>query len=144
MRTNFLRVVTILTKRPTTLVRYMRLNKLCTTMRWLKKPDLSKDEKYVEEIVERYLSTNVEKVMNSSGEILILDRVNEVYISLHNSEVEISNHSFLYRKMFRLSFVEKLQQKVIKVMDQERADWKKQLFKNELDLLVKIKENIKI
>ena len=83
-----------------------------------KKPDLSKDEKYVED--------------------------KQVYISLHDSEVEISNHSFLYRKTFRLSFVEDLQKKVRDVVKVEREQLKKGLFKNELELLQKIKENIRI
>lgn len=108
-----------------------------------KRPDLSKDEKYVEEIVDAYLATDVKKLLTPSNEVLILDEINSVHISLRDSEVEISNHNFLYRKTFRLKFVEELQKKVRDVVKVEREQLRKTLFKNELDLLQKIKENIK-
>ncbi|WP_461533087.1 hypothetical protein [Sinomicrobium sp.] len=105
-----------------------------------KKRELTADEKYIKDIV-RYFSENeqVKKLISPiSDEYFLIDDVNEIYICIGNGNFSLSNHKFLYEKIFNLSFTEELKKKVRHNMEIEMQTLKKSLFKNETDLLDKV------
>lgn len=107
------------------------------------KRSLEKDERYVESVITRYLETDVKKLMSPQGEYLIIDEANEVYISFMAETMTISNHDFLYRKTFSYYFSRRLEKKIRDSIKKDREELRKELFKNEIDLLQKIKDKIK-
>lgn len=101
-----------------------------------KKKEMSEDEKLVKDIVEKYLKKSVPKfVAPISQEYIIRDDENQVFICIGHGFVNISNHRFLYKKNFSLSFTETLCKGVRRAIEKERQDLKNQLFKNEVELL---------
>lgn len=107
-----------------------------------KKSSLEKDERYVESIISKYLETGVKKLMSPNNEYLIIDKNNQIYISLKGAVISISNHDFLYRKSFSSSFSERLEKKIEEAIKKEREQLRNALFKNEIDLLEKIRDRI--
>ena len=104
--------------------------------------NLAKDERYVDSIISRYLETDVQKIMTPYQEYLIIDEDNQIYLSLYNDTITISNHDFLYRESFSNTFCRSLEKKIRKKMKEEHIIMKNLLFKNKIDLLAKIKEKI--
>jgi len=108
-------------------------------MKLFKDKELSADEKLVKGIVEKYLKKSVPKLVAPiSQEYIIRDDDNQVYICIGHGFVNISNHRFLYKKNFSLSFTEALCKEVRRAIEKERQDLKGQLFKNEVELLQNI------
>lgn len=106
----------------------------------LKKKQLTEDDKYVIDIVDNFSKNKEIKKMTSplSDEYYLLDEKNKISICISDEEVIISNHIFLYKKMFNLSFTDKLKKQVRENMEEEMQQLKKQLFKNETSLLSNI------
>lgn len=101
-----------------------------------KKKEMSADEKLVKGIVDKYLKRAVPKLVAPiSQEYIIRDDENQVFICIGSGFVNISNHRFLYKKNFSLSFTENLCKEVRRAIEKERQDLKNQLFKNEVELL---------
>ena len=108
-------------------------------MKLFKKKEMSEDEKLVSGIVEKYLKKAVPKLIAPiSMEYIIRDDENQVYICIGHGFVNISNHKFLYKKNFSLTFTENLCKEVRRAIEKERQDLKNQLFKNEVELLQNI------
>ncbi|MGS2764679.1 hypothetical protein [Sinomicrobium sp. M5D2P9] len=105
-----------------------------------KKRELTEDEKYIKEIIQ-YFSENdsVKKLISPiSEEYFLIDDENQIYICIGNGNFSLSNHKFLYEKVFNLSFTEELKKQVRHNMETEMQALKKSLFKNETDLLDKV------
>ncbi|MBC9797535.1 hypothetical protein [Sinomicrobium weinanense] len=105
-----------------------------------KKRELTEDEKYIKEIV-LYFSEkeSVKKLISPiSDEYFLMDDENQIYICLGNGRFSLSNHKFLYEKIFNLSFTEELKKQVRHSMEAEMQALKKSLFKNETNLLHKV------
>ena len=104
------------------------------------------DEKYVKEIIESSLTyPEVKKVIiplrdSNSPDYLIIDKENQIHISVENNHVDISNHNFLYKKTFNLNFTDELKRIIKGKLEEERKDLKESLFQNEIGLLTKIKD----
>lgn len=108
-----------------------------------RKVNLAKDERYVESIVTKYLEDDaVRRLMSPQEEYLIIDDKNQIYISIYLDTITISNHDFLYRKNFSGVFCRRLEGKIREIIKKDRERLKNELFKNELDLLEKIKNRI--
>lgn len=103
------------------------------------------DEKYIKEIIKASLIyQDVKKVIvpinSGSFSYLLIDDINQIYISVENNQVDMSNHNFLYKKNFNLNFTDELKRMIKKKIEEERKDLKESLFQNEMGLLTKIKE----
>lgn len=97
--------------------------------------------KKIEELVEEMLDNDLE--INSapiSDEHFIIDREKQIFICIKNSSVKISNHKYLYEVTLPLKDTERLMKKVKEKVQQRSDEIKKELFKNEYDLIGKIKE----
>ena len=105
-----------------------------------KKKPLTEDDKYVIDIVDNFSKNREIKKLISpiSDEYYLLDGKNEISICISDEEVIISNHIFLYKKMFNLSFTDKLKKQIKENMENEMQLLKKDLFKNETSLLSNI------
>lgn len=109
--------------------------------------DATEDEKYLKNIIEAILVyPDIKKVMVPTGDTLgylLIDEVNQIYISIEDSKIDMSNHNFLYKKNFNLNYTNMLM-KIIKAnIEEERKELKASLFDNEMELLVKIGEMYK-
>lgn len=102
--------------------------------------NMPKDAKYVKDIVAQYSKDrSVKKLISPiSDEYFIIDEKNQVSICIGNGKVTIANHTFLYKKLFYLSFTEKLKKQIKESIEVEMQELKKELFENETDLLSKV------
>ncbi len=107
-----------------------------------KKKELTEDAQYVKDIIVLYSEKeSIKKLISPiSNEFFIIDENNQIYICISDGKVTISNHIFLYKKLFNFSFTEELKKIVRKSMEQEMQSLKKSLFKNETQLLSKVFE----
>jgi len=105
-----------------------------------KKKEISEDAKLIIDILDKFLADNNTKKMYSpiTDEYLLYDDNDQVTICLNDGEVTFSNHVYLYRKNFTLSFTDALKRKVKIQMGKEIQDLKKVLLQNEMTLLDKI------
>ena len=84
-----------------------------------------------------------------SDEYFLIDSENEISICIGDEHVTLSNHIFLYKKIFGLSFTDKLKKTVKENMEKEMQLLKQSLFNNETNLLSNVlklasnKEDIK-
>ena len=106
----------------------------------LNKKVLTEDAKYIEDIIKHYSDKeHIKKLISPiSDEYFLIDETNEIYICIGDGKVTLSNHIFLYKKLFKLSFTDHLKKQVKENMEQEMQALKKSLFKNETDLLSKV------
>jgi hypothetical protein len=95
--------------------------------------------KKIIDLVDKMLESNVEVTLAPiSDEYFIVDKDKQVYISLSDSLIRISNHSYLYEVTCTSVLMSKLMGKAkLKVQDQANKI-KKELFKNEIQLIDKI------
>ena len=105
-----------------------------------KKKKTSEDAQYITEIIEQYSKKkSVRKLISPiSDEYYLIDDVNEIYICIMDGKITISNHVFLHKKFYSLSFTDKLKKLVKENIELEMQTLKKTLFNNETDLLSKV------
>ena len=105
-----------------------------------KKKKLTEDAQYIQDIVTLYSETEGIQKLSSpiSDEYFLIDNENEISICIGDGEVTFSNHVFLYKKLFNMSFTDRLKKLVKQQLEQEMQQLKKSLFKNETDLLSKV------
>ena len=105
-----------------------------------KKPT-GEDSQCIVEIINNYSEdSSIKKLISPiSDEYYLLDEENQVSICISDNEVILSNHVYLYKKSFNLSFTEDLKKQVKQHMEKEMQALKKTLFNNEINLLEKIK-----
>lgn len=105
-----------------------------------KKRSLPEDAQYVKDIIVQYSEReSIKKLISPiSDEYFIIDENNQIFICIADDKVTISNHTFLYKKFFNLSFTEELKKIVRESMEKEMQVLKKSLFKNETELLSKV------
>jgi len=97
----------------------------------------TKDELYIRDIVIEYLKNKriVKEVTPVSGVYYLSNFDDDIFIMLSNSTVQITNHNFFYKKSFAIGFVDRLKQLVNKTIEDEKEDFRKKIFSNEVDLL---------
>ena len=106
----------------------------------------SDDEKYIKSIItSATLKDTVDKVIvpvsgGDTPDYLLIDKTNEICISIENNQIDIANHNFLYKKKFNLNFTDEMKKIVKKKLEEERKDLKSTLFQNEIELLIKIQK----
>ncbi|MBZ0326702.1 MAG: hypothetical protein K8F54_03795 [Altibacter sp.] len=105
-----------------------------------KKKAVEKDVQYIIDIIANYTSKkDIKKFISPiSDEYFLIDDENQIYLCIGNGEVTFSNHVFLYKKTFSLSFTEKLKKQIKNSIEEEMQLLKKSLFKNETQLLSKV------
>lgn len=74
-----------------------------------------------------------------SNEYFIVDKEKQISVWLSDRAVKISNHQYLYEVTFKLSLMEKYMNKAKNKVEEKTTKIKKDLFKNEVDLIDKIK-----
>jgi len=111
--------------------------------KWLmiKKTLPSREEVIITSLVNKYLNQEVKKLISPiSNEYFLINEINQIYICIGDEKIQISNHEFHYSKNFYLDFTSNLKKKIRTEIEKERQQLKKELFKNEIDLLQKINE----
>ena len=105
-----------------------------------KKKPIKEDAKFIIDIVSNYSDDeSIKKLISPiSDEYFLIDDKNKISICISDGKVTLSNHTFLYKKLFGLSFTDRLKKQIRKAMEQEMQLLKESLFKNETDLLSKI------
>ncbi|WP_282123200.1 hypothetical protein [Algibacter mikhailovii] len=105
------------------------------------KKTTGEDSQCIVEIINNYSEdSSIKKLISPiSDEYYLLDEENQVSICISDNEVILSNHVYLYKKSFNLSFTEDLKKQVKEHMEKEMQALKKTLFNNEINLLEKIK-----
>ncbi|WP_353779189.1 hypothetical protein [Winogradskyella sp. 3972H.M.0a.05] len=105
-----------------------------------KKTEVQEDAQFIFDIVKKYSGdSNIKKlVAPGSGECYLIDSENEITISIADEKVMISNHVFLYKKLFNLSFTDQLKKQVKSDIKKEVALLKKSLLEDETNLLSNI------
>lgn len=97
--------------------------------------------KKIEELVDDMLASDLEiNCAPISDENFIIDREKQIFICIKNSSVKISNHQYLYEVTLPLKDTDRLIKKIREKVQQRSDAIKKELFKNEYDLIGKIKE----
>ena len=101
----------------------------------------SDDCRFIIDIINNYSEDkSIKKLISPiSDEYYLLDDENQVSICIGDNEVILSNHVYLYKKSFNLSFTESLKTQVKGHMEREMQELKRTLFNNEINLLEKIK-----
>jgi len=114
-------------------------------IKWtLNKKKINDDELIINDIVDKCLNrVDVERLISPlADEYFLIDKVNEICVLISTEKITISNHNYSIQKQMGLSFNEKLKKIVRNKIDEERQELKRILFKNETDLLLKIKDII--
>lgn len=102
------------------------------------KPNVpTKDELYIKDIVTEYIkSPKVKKeVTPTSGKYYISNFEDNIFILLGDNTVQITNHSFFYKKTFSMPFLDRLKKIVATKIEEEKKEFNKAVFSNEIDLL---------
>lgn len=104
-----------------------------------KKP-LTEDEQKMKDLVDRIISAEKTKFQHSpiNHEIIVLNREKQIFLLIEDDGITVSNHDFTYKRQFRLNFISQIKSIVNQRIEQERQELKKELFKNEMQLLDKI------
>ena len=102
-----------------------------------KKEVPTKDELYIRDIIIEYLKNPkiVKEVTPVSGVYYLSNFDANIFIMLSSSTVQITNHSFFYKKSFAIGFVDRLKKLVDTAIEDEKDAFKKRIFSNEVDLL---------
>lgn len=96
-------------------------------------------QKKVTELVDKMLSSNVEvHTAPYSNEYFILDREKQVYAIIDNSFIRVCNHIYRYEIPISGNESDKYIKKVKKKLQSHSQMIKKELFKNEIDLVDRI------
>ena len=105
-----------------------------------KKKAIKEDAQFIIDITSNYSSNkDIKKLISPiSDEYFLIDDKNDVSICVSDGEVTLSNHTFLYKKLFNLSFTDMLKKQIKENMEKEMQALKKSLFKNETELLSKV------
>lgn len=106
-------------------------------MRLFKKQIPTKDELYIKDIVKSYLENNKVEIKTNPSlqEYYLINKEKEVSILLSHGIIEISNHTYLYKRQIPSSFSDALIKMVNVKIEEDSVKLKKELFHNEIDLL---------
>lgn len=109
-----------------------------------KSPEQLEEEKQVTSIVTGLINRNdVERLISpNSGEIFLIDKVNEYYVVIEFDKIIIANHRFSTPIKLGLTFTDGIREIVKDKIEKERQALKKTLFENRLDLLKRINNSI--
>lgn len=108
----------------------------------IEKLKLSLRQRKVTELIEAMLSSDVEVyIAPISNEYFIVDSKNSINIVLSNTYVRVANHEYLYEVGFSLGSMEKYMDLANSKIEERTNRIKKELFRNEVELLTKIKNN---
>ena len=98
-------------------------------------------QKKLGELVDAMLASNTEvHYAPISQEYFIIDKDNEVHVCLSESSIRVANHSYLYEVTLSAHAMTKYLVKAKQKVEDRTKEIKKELFKNEVDLIDKVKE----
>ena len=99
--------------------------------------DLVKEK--VKTLIDIMLKTEIQiLIAPNSDEYFLIDKFNKINVCLEHSNIKIANHDYLYNEVYPLAFIEKQKAKIKDVLEKRQQNLKKELFRNEVDLLNKI------
>ena len=113
---------------------------------WKNKLNMSKaKQKLIETKISTLIDSAIEKgadIFNApnSDQYFIVDSENKVNIGVEQCRIRVSNHNYTYNETLSLSYVEKTKEKIRGALEARVQELKKNLFKNEIDLLNKLNE----
>jgi len=99
------------------------------------------------ELKQKKICGLIDKLLNSNSEIyfapisneyFIIDKDKQINAWLSDTSVRIANHQYLYETNLKLSSMEKYMKKAKNKVEEKTIQIKKELFKNEIDLINKI------
>lgn len=95
------------------------------------------EERKVKDLVTKMLNAkHVEKLISPrSDEYFLLDKQNQLSLCIEHAGVKIANHSYLVRIQTTLKFAESLKDLISANLEEDRQSLKKELFKNQIDLI---------
>lgn len=97
-------------------------------------------QKKIGELLDGMLDSEVEvHFAPISDEYFIIDKEKQISICLSNSSVKIANHQYLYEVNFSGNTMIKYMSKAKDKVEERTRAIKKELFKNEVELIEKIK-----
>lgn len=110
-----------------------------------RKVKLTKDELYIRDIIIEYLKDpKVKKEVTPTSNVYYLSNFDEnIFIMLTSSDIQITNHSFFYKKSFSMNFVDRMKKLVDEQIEKEKQEFRKRIFSNEIDLLRGIFKTVK-
>ena len=92
-------------------------------------------------ILDDNIHIKVVPIKNSAlVDYLLVDEVNQVSISIEDRKITMCNHDYFYNDNFNLNFTDEMKKIIREHLEKERLELKKELFKNKINLLHKIKK----
>lgn len=109
-----------------------------------KLPELSDTEKLIKEIVDGMLAKNETEAITAplSGTYYISNEKFHYYIRIDEYSVNITNHKFSYKERISPKFGNLLICSVKEYMENNRKEFEKKVFNNQIELLQNIKNNL--
>lgn len=106
-----------------------------------KKKPLSEEAQLIVDIAVNYATNkDVRKLISPmSDDCFLIDDKNQISVCISDGEIILANHTYLYKKVFNISFTDSLKKQVKKFLEEEMQALKKSLLKNEVNLLDKVK-----
>lgn len=113
---------------------------------FFKKKKINMQQAKIKLLQEKIFSLVV-KILESGAEIchapesdqyFLVDKKNSISIGVTQSRVRVANHVYTYTETLPLEFLEKTKKVIRKTMEARALALKKELFRNEVDLLDKI------
>lgn len=115
--------------------------------RWLFPPEeveVRPDKAELIKLVEYFSSSSDVKTeviaMSGGNDFLFEDEANQVYMSVENKMIHISNHGFLFNEAYDSDFTNELKDIINKNLMKRRLDKKREIFNNKVGLLNKINQ----
>lgn len=97
-------------------------------------------QKKIGELIDSMLESNIDiHYAPISDEYFVIDKVNQISICLSHTSVRIANHEYLYEVNFSGNTTFKYMTKAKQKVEDRAKKIKKDLYKNEVDLIDKIK-----
>ena len=97
--------------------------------------------KKISELVDAMLASEIEvHYAPISQEYFIIDKSNQVNICLSDNSIRVANHAYLYEVNFSMGTMAELIKKAKQKVEEKTTAIKKELFKNEVELIDKVKK----
>ncbi len=106
-----------------------------------KKKSLSEEAQLIQDIAINYATNKeVRKLISPiSDDCILIDDKNQITVYISDGEIILANHTYLYKKVFNLSFTDSLKKRIKRFLEEEIQTFKKTLLKNEVNLLDKVR-----
>lgn len=106
-----------------------------------KKKTLSEEAQLIQDIAVNFATNKAIRKLISpiSDDCFLIDDKNQITVCISDGEIILANHTYLYKKMFNISFTDSLKKRIKQHLESEMQQLKKTLLNNEINLLDKVK-----